>query len=255
MYEESEDALGNQRAGSSYLAFFVYTSCMRGKNMTTYQPRLLLSSAKDDLDNFCTAFEKAGARPQGGYCPTLDLSCDGLVLCGGSDVDTLLYGQERCGAFPPDRNRDLLEIDLFHAFFEAGKPILGICRGMQLINVALGGTLIQDLPSVCLPFHNGTGDNILTHPIRADSDSILCQLYGSVFHVNSLHHQAIDSLGKGMRAIAWAETGFVEAFQHIEHPVIGVQFHPERQSFALRENNTVDGVLLLQYFLTLCRNN
>lgn len=114
--------------------------------MLTHSPRLLLSSAADDLDNFYTAFYKAGALPAGGYCPDVDLSFDGLVLCGGSDVDTTLYAQEKNGAYDPDSHRDVVELAQFRAFFDAGKPVFGICRGMQLINVALGGTLIQNLP-------------------------------------------------------------------------------------------------------------
>lgn len=221
--------------------------------MLTHSPRLLLSSAADDLDNFYTAFYNAGALPAGGYCPDVDLSFDGLVLCGGSDVDTTLYAQEKNGAFDPDSHRDVVELALFRAFFDAGKPVFGICRGMQLINVALGGTLIQNLPPQSLPFHNGTGDHVLTHPIRAEENTILHNLYGSVFHVNSLHHQAVDTIGDGLFPIAWSETGFVEAFQHRDRPVLGVQFHPERQAFALWNDTTVDGVPLIRHFLNLCK--
>ena len=102
-------------------------------------------------------------------------------------MESTLFGQEDRGSNPPDRVRDRAELRLFDAFFRAGKPILGICRGMQVINVALGGDIIQDLPPEVRPFHVPRGKEDQVHPIRAAEDSVLASLYGPVFPVNSCH--------------------------------------------------------------------
>ena len=201
-------------------------------------------------DNYCAAIRGAGGEPVAGYCPAPDLRCDGLLLCGGGDLDCTLYGQENHGSQPPDRARDQAELALFQAFYEAGKPILGICRGIQLINVALGGTLIQDLPPELRPFHSGKTDTV--HPIRAEEGSILSRLYGPLFPVNSSHHQVVDRLGRGLRATAWAEGGFPEAVELPGRPILGVQFHPERMSFGHRRLETVDGAAIFTWFLGAC---
>ncbi len=204
-----------------------------------------------DMDNYRAAVRAAGGAPLPGYCPEPDPDCDGLLLCGGGDLDSALYGQENRGSDPPDRERDRAELALFRAFWDAEKPILGICRGMQLINTALGGELIQDLPPDALAFHGRAGRD-LVHPVRTEEDSLLRRLYGPVFLVNSAHHQAVGRLGEGLYTSAWAESGFPEAVEHLSRPVMGVQFHPERMSFALRRPDTADGAPILRRFLELC---
>lgn len=209
-----------------------------------------VSGERGHTDNYCAAIRGAGGEPVAGYCPAPDLRCDGLLLCGGGDVDSALYGQENWGSLPPDRARDRAELALFQAFYEAGKPILGICRGIQMINVALGGTLIQDLPREQRPFHIGKADTV--HPIRVEEGSILSRLYGPLFPVNSAHHQAVDRLGTGLRAAAWAEGGFPEAIELPGRSILGVQFHPERMSFGRRRLDTVDGAAIFTWFLGAC---
>ena len=213
--------------------------------------RIQVSGEAGRMDNYCAALRGAGGEPEAGYCPTPDLSCAGLVLCGGGDIESGLYGQENRGSQPPDRDRDRTELELFRAFYRAGKPILGICRGMQLINVALGGSLIQDLPPEERPFHGGEED--MVHPIRAAESSLLRQWYGPVFPVNSSHHQAVDRPGGGLEAAAWSESGFPEAVELPGYPLLGVQFHPERMSFGKRRPDTVDGAAIFAWFLELCQ--
>ncbi|MCI8422597.1 MAG: gamma-glutamyl-gamma-aminobutyrate hydrolase family protein [Lawsonibacter sp.] len=215
------------------------------------QARIQLSGEPDGMQNYFDALTQAGAVPVGGYCPSPDLTCDGLVLCGGGDLDSALFGQENRGSEAPDHARDAAELALFQAFFQAGKPILGICRGMQVINVALGGTLIQDLPPEARARHTGPeGD--LVHPVRALEGSLLHDLYGAVFSVNSSHHQAVDRLGEGLRATAWAEEGFPEALDWIDRRIMAFQFHPERMAFSRRRPDTVDTAELLRAFEALC---
>jgi putative glutamine amidotransferase len=96
---------------------------------------------------------------------------------------------------------------------------------MQVVNVALGGTLLQDLPGEIRPFHGG-GEEDRVHPVRSREGTLLHRLYGPIFPVNSAHHQAVDRLGEGLETIAWAESGFPEALIHTQRPVLGVQFHP-----------------------------
>ena len=215
-------------------------------------PRLLLSLSPDTPESYETAFHLAGAEVLGGYCPEADLSCDGLVLCGGGDVDPALFGQENRGSDPPDPARDLAEAQLFRAFYQAGKPILGICRGMQIINILLGGDLIQDLPHDIAVFHGGVKYDLF-HPIRTAEGSLLRSLYGPICHVNSFHHQAVDRLGEGLVPIAWAEGGFVEAIVHTASPILGVQFHPERLTWEKNRVKALDGLPLLQHFVSLCQ--
>lgn len=215
-------------------------------------PRIQISGSAGSLTNYCQAVLGAGGLPVADYAPIPDLSCQGLLLCGGGDIDPARFGQENQGSQPPDSTRDQAELELFQAFARAGKPILGICRGMQLINVALGGTLLQDLPAKIRPFHSGP-DSDLVHPIRALDGSLLHRLYGPLFPVNSSHHQVVDHLGLGLHTTAWSESGAAEAIEHDRLPFLAVQFHPERMSFDHRRSDTVDGALLLCYFLDLCR--
>lgn len=198
-------------------------------------PRIQISGSAKGAPNYEKAVLRTGGIPVTGYCPAPDLSCDGLLLCGGEDLAPILYGQENRGSQPPDPARDEAELHLIAAFLTAGKPILGICRGMQAINVAFGGTLIQDLPEEVAPAHAYcSGDSI--HPIRTLEGSLLARLYAPEMTVNSSHHQAVDRLGEGFQATAWAAQDVVEAMEHRSHPIFAVQFHPERMTGELTDN-------------------
>ena len=219
--------------------------------------RIQMSCSAGGGKNYTAALESVGAEVIGGHCPKPDLTCDGLLLCGGEDVDPALYGQENAGSGAPDPARDAAEAELFRAFAAAGKPILGICRGMQIINVLLGGTLIQDVGEAECRAHLGHvegGKGIdKVHTIRAEEGSLLYRLYGGEFSVNSYHHQVVDRLGTGLRITARGESGLPEAVEHDTLPLVCVQYHPERMTAAKRRPDTVDGAPLLQAFVDLCR--
>lgn len=221
---------------------------MSGMNV----PRLQVSAPGEGADNYTAALERAGGDPVSACCPAPDLSCAGLVLCGGGDIACEFFGQEDRGSNPPDLARDRAELALFQAFYRAGKPILGICRGMQIINVALGGTLIQDLPQPQRDFHTWEGADKI-HPVACLEGSLLHRLYGPLCSVNSAHHQGLDRLGEGLRTIAWSEGGVAEAVDLPGYPLLGVQFHPERMAGPLRRPDTVDGGAILHWFLEICR--
>ena len=156
------------------------------------------------------------------------LTCDGLLLPGGGDMDPKFYGQERipaCGE--PNLLRDAAEPLLLRAFLAADKPVLGICRGIQVLNAVLGGDLYQDIkPFEHLP-HNGHWAKV--HTVTVRRGTLLSRILGQdTVLVNSQHHQAVDRVAPGFTLAALSEDGIVEA---IEKPdarfCLGVQWHPE----------------------------
>ena len=219
------------------------------------EPRILLSYSSGGGENYEKAIQAVGGRPQGGYCPDVDISCDGLLLCGGADVDPAYFHQRNHGSVGINPNRDRAEMALIQAFLSAKKPILGICRGLQMINVALGGSLIQDLPphprEVHTPVPDSGTDKV--HPVWAAADSFFARTYGPLFAVNSSHHQAIDALGEGLRPVLWGEGDVIEGAEHASLPIFCVQFHPERMSFTKRREDTVDGKPIFERFLSMCK--
>ncbi|MCC9685166.1 gamma-glutamyl-gamma-aminobutyrate hydrolase family protein [Streptomyces sp. MNU103] len=149
---------------------------------------------------------------------------DGLVIAGGPDVEPVRYGAEpdpRTG--PPARGRDAWELALIAAALERGVPLLGICRGMQLLNVALGGTLIQHVDG-----HAEVPGVFGRHPVKPVPGTRYADAVPEETSVPTYHHQAVDRLGTGLIPSAYAEDGTVEA---VELPapawVLGVQWHPE----------------------------
>lgn len=159
---------------------------------------------------------------------------DGLVLAGGEDVDPWTYGQEpgpHLGRVDPERDR--FELALADHALQAGLPLLAVCRGMQLVNVLLGGTLHQDLsdrPGTSLAHNLRQGPRwYRVHPVSLAPGSILAELYGKeVILTNSFHHQTIDRLGRGLAVIGTAPDGVIEAVVMPDRPeFLAVQWHPE----------------------------
>lgn len=215
--------------------------------------RIFIRGQEGQFQNYVNALTACGAEA----VLSMDLSeadsCDGLVLPGGADINPKLYNQENTASEGIDDDRDRDEILLIHRFMAAGKPILGTCRGHQILNVALGGSMIQHIPVA--PAHlrreDGT-DNVNTvtalHPF-------IGELYGESFAVNSSHHQAVDRLGKGLIPTCISSDGIVEGFIHENGKIIGVQFHPERMAFGLRRADTVDGEPVFRAFLALTKTD
>ena len=216
------------------------------------KPHILISTGVGNAANYVAAIEAAGGLAEARYLPGPELACDGLLLAGGGDIDPALFGRINQGSRGIDRARDAAELALLPAFLGAGKPVLAICRGHQVVNVWLGGDLIQDLDPVLAPFHGG-GEEDRVHSVKARPGSLLHRLYGPVFPVNSWHHQALGRLGKGLSAAARSEDAVVEAVEHDSLPLISVQFHPERMTGAQARPDTVDGRAIFRAFLDMAR--
>lgn len=193
--------------------------------------RIFLGWQKLAFPNYTAALRTLGAEIERNEPER----CDVLLLPGGGDIHPRRYGQALNGAAEIDEERDACELALVWAFAAAGKPVLGICRGLQVVNVAFGGTLRQHIDG-----HSRSMGRDTFHAVRTD-DPLLRSLYGERFTVNSAHHQAIDRLGDGLRVIARAEDGTIEAVRHGSLPVLAVQWHPERLGEA--------GAKLLKAFL------
>lgn len=162
------------------------------------------------------------------------LGCDGLLMAGGPDISPALYGQtpeKMCGT--PNNLRDAAEPPLLKEFLKTRKPVLCICRGMQMLNVCQGGSLLQDISSIekCnhSDFHNRARS---THSVTLNRDSRLYEILGeNELTVNSIHHQVVDRVGDGLTVSAISSDGFIEALEMPEYPFcLGVQWHPEHMS-------------------------
>ena len=171
-------------------------------------------------------------------------TADALLLTGGGDIHPRFYAQPIVHAADIDEARDLRELALTRAFAARSTPIFGICRGLQVINVALGGTLRQHIDG-----HSQLEGIDRLHETHTD-DALLRSLYGTRFTANSAHHQGVDRLGANLHAVQWADDGTVEALRHKTLPIFAVQWHPERLCGAFERDDAVDGGLLLEAFFS-----
>jgi putative glutamine amidotransferase len=157
---------------------------------------------------------------------------NGLLLCGGGDVDPTRFGEPR---HPKTENvdpaRDEFELGRTRAAVKAGVPVFGICRGAQVLGVALGGKLTQDISDLVRKAYKHSDAQ---HQVTVAPDSLLAQVLGCErLEVNSFHHQANSALGRGVRAAAWSDDSVIEAIEMTGHGfVLGVQWHPERMGDA-----------------------
>ncbi|MCM1064434.1 MAG: gamma-glutamyl-gamma-aminobutyrate hydrolase family protein [Eubacterium sp.] len=210
--------------------------------------KIALAGRNADLGNYIRYVESVSLEP----VPTLRMGdvarCDGLILPGGGDITPAFFGERNNGSRNIDTELDILQLQAFELAMRGSMPVLGICKGMQIINVGLGGTLIQDMPPASCAIHRyENGDKY--HDSVIEKGTCLHTLYGTEAVINSAHHQSIKQLGEGLRAIQWCpEDGCVEALAHETLPVIGVQWHPER---IRAEKTTLSGGLLLSYFASL----
>jgi len=189
-------------------------------------PRIAISRGPLPIRSYVERIRAAGAEPievmPGDPIPR---GVAGVCLSGGPDVQWERYAQANAGSGEPDLRRDELELDqLLPMAFAERLPILAICRGIQVLNVHLGGTLVQDIGEA----HRAKENDVKPHAVRVEPASRLADACGPSFMVNSRHHQVIDRLGRDLVPVAWAD-GHVEGAEIPgEHWVVGVQWHPER---------------------------
>jgi len=159
---------------------------------------------------------------------------DGIILAGGGDIALDHFrGDEHPRIDGVDHLRDSIELSLFHAALEDGKPFLGICRGLQIVNVGLGGTLythiLDQLPSAIDHTYPGKMRRVLVHEVKVEEGTRLAEILGEpMLQVNSLHHQGLKDLAPELRVTGYAPDGLVEAVELPDHPFgLAVQWHPE----------------------------
>ncbi len=165
--------------------------------------------------NYIKACEKVGLKVNN--CSNLE-DYDGLLLPGGEDIDPSFYGQDNICSQGVDYEFDALTFATISYFLKHGKRVLGICKGMQYLNVYFGGDLFQNIEGHMIK------EREEAHAVTASG--FLETIYGKRFMVNSTHHQCVGNLGKSLTPLAWADDGVLEGFKG--NGVLGVQWHPER---------------------------
>ena len=235
------------------------------------KPRIAIPEIDQDVRNYTRAVTASGMEPiviskehqqvRCGYQQEyLDYSqfradaYDGLLIPGGWDIDPRRYGQSDHGeCILIMEEMDDLQLAILDDFIRRGKPVLGICRGLQLINVYFGGTLIQHLPTSFRHFRPLDTPVDKRHGCHAQPGSWLEKLYGREFIHNSSHHQAVDRLAPELVIDSVClEDGVVEALHHETLPVYGVQWHPERMCLRFASQDMVNGLHVLRFFSGLC---
>lgn len=208
--------------------------------------KILIAGNAETTENYVSVLQHLGAEPIVSLHPASVYSFDGLLLPGGGDICPSFFQQSVIDTRKSDPDLDRAQFHILYQFFHAHKPILGICKGMQLINVFFGGDLKQHLETEDLHQWNGADQ---WHATTAKKDALLERLYGTHFKVNSAHHQSIDHLGLDLDIIQYAADGVPEALCHKHLPICGVQWHPERMCLAYKKYGAIDGTVLFHWFL------
>ncbi|MCD7862889.1 MAG: gamma-glutamyl-gamma-aminobutyrate hydrolase family protein [Lachnospiraceae bacterium] len=218
--------------------------------------KILICGPFDEVTNYIAAVSKTGMEPVASTSLPTEVGLDindfaGLILPGGSDMDPALYGQENCGCRKIRRWLDLAQLNILDIFVKYKKPVLGICKGAQVINVFFGGTLIQDLPNH--DHHQSYYENHERkdshHPARILPDTPLTDIWDDdEIIINSAHHQAVDRIAEGLSVCAYSDDGVIEGLYHRDLPILALQWHPERMAYAHYVEGWSDGSLVFQSF-------
>lgn len=189
-------------------------------------PRIAILGRKKNTANYERFLSENSFEPFTTTTPGKIACCDGLVLPGGGDITPAFFGEHNRGSRNIDTELDILQFQALDLCLIHRLPVLGICKGMQLINIAFGGSFTQDMKDSHSHF---SSDGDLYHPTVIEPDSPLYPLYGAEAIVNSAHHQCIKRVGRNLRVIQYsAPDGCPEALIHETLPILGLQWHPER---------------------------
>jgi putative glutamine amidotransferase len=209
--------------------------------------KIAIVGRKKDTKNYEAYLQKAGIVSITTLSMGILLSCDGMLLPGGGDITPSFVGAHSDQARNIDTELDIIQFHALAHCISYHTPVIGICKGLQLINVALGGTLDQHLDTAQIHSYDKEADADRYHPTRIAKCSYLEQLYGQTAMVNSAHHQGIKELGKDLAAIQWSlEDNCIEAIMHTKLPIYAFQWHPERLDPARTD---ISGQLLLAHLV------
>jgi putative glutamine amidotransferase len=222
-------------------------------------PRVLIVGYHELTHNYVSALKHTGIVPIVAFddiVPTKEPfsedsirnDFDGLLLPGGGDINPIFFHESNTGSRNIDSPLDKMQFHYLEQFIRFGKPVLGICKGMQIINVYFGGSIIQDLPTAST--HAWDKEDKI-HSTTAFPNTFISNLYGNTLITNSAHHQGIVRLGTGLCLSQVSDDLVVEAIYHESLPIIGVQWHPERMSYDKQRNDTVDGAPIFHYYKEL----
>ena len=210
--------------------------------------KIFILGKRENYENYASAIETCGAKAVFSEIPFDATKCNALLLTGGGDVSPDIYSSKNTSSFDINAEKDITEINLVKHFCITNKAILGICKGIQIINVAFGGTLTQNIENLEIHSKNAS-DSDKIHSVKAVKSTTLYNIYGEKFSVNSAHHQAINKLSNEFEVIAYSEDGIIEGIEHRNKAILAVQFHPERMTGKFKRNDTVDGIELFNYFI------
>ncbi len=213
--------------------------------------KIFIYGDREKVDKYIQAVTKAGAEVVCSFDPEDSRSCDALLLSGGADINPKLYGEENTASVDIDDTRDAAEWKLIDIFREMDKPILGICRGHQVIGAYFGAKLIQHIDHH--ERHAWTPEAMYdkVHPMTAPEGSFLHKIYGPEFMGNSSHHQAVAYLPENFKLGAMSDDGIIDAMYNEELKIYSTQFHPERMCEEYRSADTVEGSLVFDFFVSL----
>ena len=205
-------------------------------------PLIAIVGRSKDTHNYENALRTLGVS----FITTLDLreaeQATHLLLPGGGDITPAFFGQNNHGSHNIDTELDILQIQALSSFMAQKKPVLGICKGLQIINVHLGGTINQHIVTADTHERKGHDKQHNVYHSGLNRRNFFFQLYGTSTPVNSAHHQAIDLLGRDLAVVCRAGDNIVEGIMHTTLPIIAVQWHPER----IMDDG---GERLIRYFL------
>lgn len=207
-------------------------------------PSVAILGRTPDTENYENILRRMGVPHHTTLDPEAAETATHLLLPGGGDITPAFFGQSDHGSLHIDTELDILQFQALSLFAAQKKPVLGICKGLQIINVYFGGDITQHIDTADRHKWIGKDQMHRVYHSYVNRQDFFYDLYGTSASVNSAHHQAINRLGKDLLAVCRAEDNVVEGLMHTTLPILAVQWHPERLP-------AKDGEPLFQYFLSL----